>query len=316
MLAKSAHAPAAGQPAACAKAPASPSLQRSRLLFRIREAKLPEEGKSFTLDELKAAGLADYKRPTHWSDADFRLFVLFTHQVQELRKRVGGLQDTIKLHETYHSPLWDEMLKEACPIKQAELRRKAEEDDRKVNEARRQQRDPRNGILRAFFDASNFQPWRHRDGTSKFPQFQTAAWHEPMTVMDYHKATGLSRRTVLNILKRAGIQPLAVRKRPNEPASYGTDANAQVLCQWLTRHVKDPKRRKALAARTLLHCQNATPEHIRFLIEAIFPALTSLSVTDQDFIAYLDECKTVLYPPPAPYAADPFALIARGSTTS
>jgi len=148
------------------------------------------------------------------------------------------------------------------------------------------------------------RPWKSRDRRRFFHFSRPALWHEQMSVMDYHEATGESRATIRNMLKRLGAQPIAQRKRPNEPARYDRHTNHALLCDWLIRHVKDREARQGWLARTLVHCQHETPEHYDQLFESIRPVLESLGIKTteqrQQFLCYMEQCKQMLHPPLPP----------------
>jgi hypothetical protein len=296
------------------KKPAAPSPDsiRRKLLIRIREAEFPRDVAKFTSPELEGAGLfRGYSRSVGWTDATFRQFVLFAEQVKELRKESEKLKSRITLLEKYYSPLWDEVWKEPCPIKQAGLRRDAEADDARCNEQHRKERNWVFDNIEAIIRADGSRNWKTRDKRRIHHLPDCALWHNPMSLEDYHKATGLSRRTLQNVLYRLDAKPIAPRKRRNDAANYSPQTNYGILRDWLVRHVKVPHARQGLLARTLLHCQQEAPKHYDRLFEEVRPVLKSLCVLtpaqDREFSAYLEECRRVLYPvltPPSPL--DPF----------
>ncbi len=282
---------------------AKPSLSRirSRLMERIRDADLPKDAANFNWHDLEAAGLyREFKRPQGWDDKTFRLFVLLAEQAKLLRAKCSALERRIGVLEDYHSPLWEKVAAEPCPIKQQELRRAAMAEDARINDERFKQRDPFTSMM-AIFGNAKLRPWKYRDRRRKFFPFRETLWHEPMTVMDFHEATGLSRRTLHNLLKRLGARPVTERERRNEPARYGPATNGGVLCEWLKRYVKDLHTRRAFFARTLVYCDHKSPQHYAELVNFMAPAILSLGFKTKaeidEFKRYVTACKQVLYPP-------------------
>jgi hypothetical protein len=277
------------------------------LLRRIRAATFPADAKSFRLEELSAVELdVGYTRPKHWHDSDFCLFVLLATQAKELRREIARLRPKTGVGKDWKSMPLMRSFMEPCPIKQAELERQAKEEKRIADEQRRKQLD----LQAESAHQADARKWKRRDEKYDLHRFRPALWHEPMTLLDYHAATGISRRTLQNILDRAALRPVGGRVRPNDPARYDQPANAYVLCQWLTHYVKDPVRRKALIARTLLHCEQKAPERFSLLLKAIYPAFESLGVTCDEFANYVAECRRILHPPP-PASLDPFGQLCR-----
>lgn len=285
---------------------------RRKLLTRIRDANLPGDAGKFTHEELRDAGLLRrYDRPGGCSDSAFRLFVLFAVQNSELRKQSGQLKHRLTQLEQYHSPLWDDVWKEPCPIKAAELGREAEADDVRCNEQRRKKRDWVFDNLEAIIRAGGRRNWKTRDKRRLHHRPDPALWHDPMSLEDYHNATGISRRTLQNTIDRMGAKPVAPRKRRNEPARFGPATNYALLCHWLIQQVPDDRARRGFLARTLIHCQQQSPQHYDRLFEEVRPVLKSLCVLtpaqDREFSAYLEECRRVLYPVLTPPSVlDPF----------
>jgi hypothetical protein len=278
------------------KAAPNPKLIRQRLLERIREATLPDDANDFTRQELEAAGMFNgFKHPKDWDDKTFRLFVLFATQAKELRKECKRLRHEVEIREDYHSPRWEDVGNEPCPIKQADLRYEAEAEDARVNEERRKQRDPLSAIAESSKHYRS-RKWEFRDARRWWSPNKPALWHEPMTVMDYHEATGLSRRTAQNIVDRLGVLPDNSQRRRNEPALYGQAANVAVLNEWLTHYQKKPENRKGLIARTLIHCKFESPEHREWMEKALQPAIQSLKLSRDDFSRYLSVCEKILHP--------------------
>lgn len=268
---------------------------------RIREATFPKDLKQFSWPEMESAGLlSKFKHPAKWDNDTFQLFVLFSIQTNQLRKQRDNLKTEVEASKEYYSPLRIAAWMELCPIKQADLTRQALEEEARVNEERRKKRDGHHEALLRNPGGFSKSKWKRRDSRSLFVAFNEANWHLPMTVMDYHEATGLSRRSVQNILNNASLRPAISSKRRNEAPCYGLDANEVVLVAWLTRYVKDPAQRKPLAVRTLLHCQHETPDEIAFLHRAIEPAIRSLGIEDVEFYRYMNDCESILYPPPPP----------------
>ena len=268
---------------------------------RISEATFPKDLKQFSWLEMESAGLlSKFKHPAKWDNDTFQLFVLFSIQTNQLRKQRDNLKKKTEASEKYFSLLRLVASAELCPIKQADLFRQAQEDENHVNEERRKERDGPYAAMLPNPGGFSKSKWKRRDSRSFIVAFHGTNWHQPMTVMDYHEATGLSRRSVQNILNNASLRPAISSKRRNEAPCYGLDANKVVLVAWLTRYVKDPAQRKPLAVRTLLHCQHETPDEIAFLHRAIEPAIRSLGIEDAEFYRYMNDCESILYPPPPP----------------
>ena len=133
-----------------------------------------------------------------------------------------------------------------------------------------------------------------------------------MTILDYHDATGLSRRTALNIVRRLNAKPIAPRQRRNEAAKYGSDANIAVLCEWLMRYVKNISNRKALLVGTLLHCKHDSPNRFQALLKKVSPVISSLEIGPEEFVRYFFDCEKILHPPPPKLPASPFDLLLGG----
>ena len=277
---------------------------RTKFLKQIRDAKSLAELENIKLLNANATNwLQNFEPPTGLSDKHYNQIRLLLTQVKELRKECNFLAARVELLSEYHSPLWDNARDEQCPIKEAEFRRKAQEEDVTKNQERlNKQRLPLDGLMAAL-RANKTHPWKSRDRRvhrRPWPAF----WHEPMSVMDYHDATGLTRRTIQNMLDRLAATPIAPRKRSNEPARYGLEVNHAILCDWLMRCVKDPNARRGLLARTLLHCQHKTPQHYPRLKKAVKPVLGTLKSFTEDFDNYLEKCKRVIHPPYEPSSLD------------
>jgi hypothetical protein len=291
---------------------------RQNLLRRIREASFPADFDRFTGQELETAGLIHSNNDPRKDTPGYRHYVLLVTQAKELRKQRDGLASRVELLEHYHSPLWHNVWNEPCPIKEAELRRKAEADEARVNEQHRKERDPLAGLTE-IWGKVKMRPWKSRDKRQLYYGFRPALWHEPMSVMDYRKATRLTRRTIQNMLDRLGARPIAQRKRPNEPARYDRHTNHKLLCDWLIRHVKGKEARQGWLTRTLVHCQHETPEHYTQLFKSIRPVLKSLGIQTpeqrQQFLCYMKQCKAILHPPlPPPLLLDPINDLLSGLT--
>ncbi len=271
------------------------------LLLRIREASFPADFDEFDWQELEDAGLLRGFVNQGLDTKTFRHFVLLATQAKELRKQRDWLARRIELLEHYDSPLWDAVWNEPCPIEEAKLRREAEADDIRNNEQHRKQRDP----LARFMEISGkvkVREWEFRDKRRRHRSFRPALWHEPMSIMDHREATGLSRRTIQNMLDRIGARPIAARKRRNEPARYKPHTNHALLCDWLSRCVKDRQTRRGWLARTLAHCLHETPKHYARLFKSMHPVLASLDIQTlgqrRQFARYIKRRKETLYPSP------------------
>ena len=271
----------------------TPILTRSQLLRRIREAELPCDAKQFNLDELESAGFCKLKR-AGLDTNNYKLLTLLDSQTKELKKECKRFRDELELQKKYHSPLWDKAGDELCPIKALAFGQLAQEDEQRVGEKRRKS-DPFTRFMESFQNEP-VREWKSRDKRRSLSRIQPVLWHEPMTLKDYHNATGLSRATVRNILRRAGARSIPGPRRRNEPERYDSEANAAVLCGWLTRHVKNIDHRKSLITRTLLHCEHNSPDQLGVLFEAITPAYESLHINPDEFENYFSECKKILYP--------------------
>ncbi len=287
----------------------SPETRQSRLLTRICDANLPNDANKFTLEELKSSGLLNsYTRPPGWSDHRFVQFVLLAIQSKELRKqrdalqrRTDNLQRRLEELLPYRSPLWDEASIEPCPIEEARLRRAAQVDDARVSAERRRQAT----LVPADPIEFTNQAWKTRDTRSLGFQFQPVVWHEPMTVMDYRQATGMSRRTIQNFLSRSGARPIEARKGRNAPARYGRETNGAVLVAWLIGHVDDRHTRRGWAARILILTRHKAPTHYEWLLELMCPVVITLGLSGVEFIEYLSECEEHLHPASKPAADAP-----------
>jgi hypothetical protein len=281
----------------------SPEAIRYQLLSRIREAKFPTDADKFTESELREAGLWEkYTRPEDMGGKSFKLLVLLATQARELRRERDNLRREIDELEDYRSPHRDKLRDEPDPLKRQEITRQAEADEARVAQERAAKKQSFHDAFLKFFGQ---RPWLRRDASHT--PYEPVYWHEPMTVMDYHEATGLTRRTILNILHRLGAKPLAKRERINAPAKYGVETNFAILREWLVRYEKQPGNRRAWLVRTLLKYKHDSPEHFKDLIQAILPVLESLGINTEEkikeFRAYVLQCEPILYPPPQP---DPF----------
>ncbi len=138
------------------------SALRRNLLERIREASFPADFDKFHWRELEDAGLLGGFVNQGLDAKTFRLFVLLATQAKELRKQRDRLARRVELLEHYHSPQWDAVWEEPCPIKAAALRREAEADDARINEQRRKQRDPLAGFLEMLGKVKR-RDWEFRD---------------------------------------------------------------------------------------------------------------------------------------------------------
>lgn len=276
-----------------------PKLVHRRLLARIRDATLPKDADKFPRQELEAAGILDGYNQQGMGEKTFRLFVLLATQTKELRKECERLRGEVELHQNYYSPIRDKAWAECCPIKRAELERLADADEVQVNEQRRKAREPATWLLN-YGKGSQIRSWKYRDKRRFLVPFKEVPWHEPMTVMDYHAATGLSRRTIQNLVDRLAARPVVARNRRNEPARYDLETNYAVLRDWLTRYVKDKDRQKALIVRSLIYCQHKTPEHFDRLFDTLHPIIQELGVTRGEFVRYFKDCRKILVPPEIP----------------
>jgi hypothetical protein len=277
---------------------------RTKFLKQIRDAKSLAELENIKLLNANATNwLRYFERPDGLSEKHYNQIRLLLTQVKELREQRDFLADRVELLSEYHSPLWDDARNEPCPIKEAEIRRKVHEEETTKNQERlNKQRLPLDGLMAAL-GVNKTHLWKSRDRRVHRRPWP-ALWHEPMSVMGYHNATGLTRRTIQNMLDRLAATPIAPRKRSNEPARYGLKVNHAILCDWLMRCVKDPNARRGLLARTLLHCQRETAQHYPRLKKAVKPVLGTLDNLEQDFDGYLAKCKRLLYPPYKPSSLD------------
>ena len=288
-----------------AKAPA-PAVARNRMLGmldRIRNASLPRDAIKFTLTELRDSGLAEkYQQPSDLPDRHFKLLVLMATQINELHKERDRLLLEKENGEDYYSPIRDELRQEPDPIKQTEISRRAEADEARVAQDRASRKQFQIDCFHQLSNALGRRPWLSRD--KRRQPWAPTFWHQPMTVMAYHRATGLSRRTIQNVLRRIKAVPLENRSRRKDPARYGTKLNFTVLREWLLRYEKKPEHRRAWLVRTLLKYKYEMPEQLETLTNAVIPVLRSLEIDDPgnspEFMAYYRQCETLLYPPPSP----------------
>jgi hypothetical protein len=286
----------------------TPAAIRNQLLHRIRKAEFPKDAGQFTLAELRASGLAGkYKQPLDLADNHFKLLVLLATQNNELRQERDRLRLEMENEKDYYSPVRDESRYEPDPLKQEEINRRAEADEARVARDRATKKQSQEDAFRQFVDAFSRRPWIHRD--KRRQPWQAVFWHEPMTVMAYHQATGLTRRTIQNVLRRIKAAPLESRHRRNEPARYGTETNFAVLRAWLIQYEKKPENRRAWLVRTLLKCAHEMPDHLETLAGALMPVFKSLGIENPanspQFLEYYRQCEARLYPPspPLPTAA-------------
>jgi hypothetical protein len=271
---------------------------REKFLRDIREAKTLSDLKRIKWSQPMAAKwLSRCEYPKDLNDDNRWLFILLAAQAKELRNQRDYLARRVELLSSYHSPLWGEVRHEPCPIREFELRCKAEQDDARMDEQRRQElAAPFNRLMDAMVKAQPSE-WKSRDASLPHRSFRAVLWHEPMSAMDYHEAIGLSRRTIKDMLDRLRAQPIAPRERPNKSARYARNTNHAILCDWLKRRVKDPQKRRGWLARTLLYCQHETPALFAELNKSVRPVLESLGEPPQEFERYLKKCKAILYPP-------------------
>jgi hypothetical protein len=278
---------------------ASPATIRNKLLYRIRQAKFPGDLDQFTLAELRETGLAGkYKQPADLPDKHFKLLVLLALQNNEFRQECALLRIEIENEKDYRSPVRDELHNEPDPLKRAEIERRAEADEARVAHERSQKEQAQVTAFRQFAAAISRRPWASR--YKRRQPWKAVSWHEPMTVMAYHEATGLTRRTLQNVLRRIKASPLATRHLKNEPARYGPDTNFAVLREWLIKYEKNAKHRRAWLVRTLLKYAHELPEHLKTLFEAVMPVFNSLGIENPgnspQFLEYYRQCKAILYP--------------------
>lgn len=280
----------------------TPSAIRNRLLRRIHEATFPRDATAFTLAELCQTGLADnYSQPAELPDSHFKLLVLLATQNKELRRQRDKLLRENEAQEDYFSPIRDQLRYEPDPLKQQELTRQAEADEARVEQIRTERKRAQLSEFERFVAAASRKRWANRDRRQQ-PR-RAVFWHETMTVMDYHEATGLTRRTLQNLLRRIKADPILKRQRRNEPARYGPANNFAVLREWLLRYEKQPEHRRAWLVRTLLKYAHEMPDHLNTVAHAVHPVLESLGINDtpkfEAFLKYYRQCEAIIYPPGA-----------------
>ena len=283
---------------------------------------MPKEANLFKDTELRDSGLwFEYVQPAHMADNHFKLLVLLALQSRELRKRCDDLHQQVEELTPYHSPLWEKLHKEPDPLKQQAIRAAIDADEKKEAQRKAAKKKAFNDSLKLIMECFGKKTWKSRD--RKHVPFQAVLWHEPMTVNDYHEATGISARQLQNVLRRLKAEPLQAkraRKRKNEPLRYGVETNMKVLCEWLIRYIKDPGTRRAWLVKTCLKCKHEAAEHLDRMKEAIMPALLSLNInsgeTLEDFVNYVKKVDQILYPPVMAYSMDPFTLSAMATLNS
>lgn len=301
----------------------TPSAICHRLLRRIDAAKFPGDAKNFTLAEITDAGLTkeyENNRDKGWPDILFKTLVLLAVQNNRLREQCHRLEQQIEEQQPYYSPIRDEGRNEPDPVKLAEINRRAEADEARVAKMRAEKKKLKEDSWKQFLEAFSRRPWTNRDKSRRV--YRPVFWHEPMTINDYHDATGISRRTLHNILKRLQAKPVTGRKNPNEPATYGPDTNYAVLSLWLTKYVKKPEHRRAWLVQTLLKTVHEAPDFLKALAPALKPVFISLGIGDienaAEFWNYFSLCDSELYPRlPESSFSDPFtsALMSVGKTS-
>src|SRR5262245_58393618 len=186
----------------------TPANASNQLLHRIRNAELPRHAGQFTLAELDQAGLTaqfENNQTKGWPESLFKTLVLLAIQNKELRRERDRLQQEIEENNEYYSPIRDELRNERDLLKREEIKRRAEADEARVARDRAEKEQSRSVLFRKMLDDLSRQPWIFRD-QSHLPR-EPVFWHEPMTVMNYHQATGLSRRTLQNVLRRIKATP-------------------------------------------------------------------------------------------------------------
>jgi hypothetical protein len=274
---------------------------RHRLLRRIDAAKLPGDAKNFTLTEITEAGLTkeyENNREKGWPDNLFKALVLLAVQNNRLREQYHRLVQQIKEQKPYYSPIRDEGLNEPDPVKLAEINHRAEADEARVAKARADKKKSEDDSWKRILEAFGRRTWTDRDKSRRV--YRPFFWHEPMTINDYQDATGISRRTLLNILKRLQAKPVTSRNNLNEPVTYGPNTNYAVLSVWLTKYVKKPEHRRAWLVRTLLKTAHEAPDFLKALAPALKPVFVSLGISDianaTEFWDYFSQCDSELYP--------------------
>jgi len=281
----------------------TPAAIRNQLLHRIQEAEFPNDASQFKLTELRETGLAaKYNQPTDLPESHFKLLVLLATQNKELRRECNRLQLEIEDRREYYSSIREELYNEPDPLKQEEISRRAEEDEARVARNRDARKRSHEQDMQKLVEAFSRRRWISRDKRRR--PWQAVFWHEPMTAMAYHEATGLTRRTIHNVLRRIKAAPLDKRHRRNDPARYGVETNFAVLCQWLIRYEKKPDHRRAWLVRTLLKCAHEMPDRLEALVGVLMPVFKSLGIENPanspPFLEYYRKCEARLYPPPPP----------------
>jgi len=133
---------------------ATPTAIRNQLLRRIREAKLPNDAKQFSLAELRETGLAGkYKQPPDLPDGHFKLLVLQAIQIKEIRRECDTLRLEIENEKEYYSLIRDGLRNEPDPIKQAVIRRRAEADEARVARERAEKKRANENAVNQFIEA-------------------------------------------------------------------------------------------------------------------------------------------------------------------
>lgn len=239
----------------------------------------------------------------------FMLVVLLAIQSKELREKCRDLEEQVKELEPYHSPLWDKLHKEPDPLKQQEIRAQIQADQERDAQLKAKKKQDIYEFIARLGSTYPIRKWEIRD--KKHVPYQAVFWHEPMTVNDYHNATGMSARQLRNVLHRLNAEPLqdkSTRKRRNEPLRYGVETNLKVFCEWLIRYQKDLEVRRAWLVKTCLKYKHEKREHFQSFLDAIMPVLKSLDLNSGDaleqFIKYHHEVDRLLYPPPPAFSMD------------
>ena len=278
---------------------------RHHLLKRIREARFPKDESKFTIEELKASNLwLQYKQPSDLSDTHFKVLVLLAAQAAELREKCDELTEEINELKPYVSPLWAQVGKHPDPIKDQELMALIRADEERDAQARLVKKEKFHKMLTRMMAHFGRRTWENRD--KKKEPSNPVLWHRNMSVSDYHEATGMSVRHIRNILTRLKakpLKPIKSRLRKNEPSLYPPVTNLKILREWLVVYEKDPDRRRAWLAKTLLKYKNEAPDNFDDFITAISPLFLKLGMNTEDKIkGFTDYCRQIeplLHSPPS-----------------
>ena len=156
---------------------------------------------SFTLPELQQNGFCEkYPKKDGISEGSYKTLVLLANQSEDFRRERDRFKAELEQLRPYHSPFILKAMAEVDPLERERLLKSASEDEARDAKKRAAKQQAEADEMYQILTLLSKKPWKMRDKRTQ--PHRAYLWHEPMTWMDYHRATGLSRKTIQNLLSR------------------------------------------------------------------------------------------------------------------